>query len=237
MDWILDWQERLERRVVEGGDSHQIPSSSSSGASAAYSAVIRTPHQQSSFVCGMTYSDVEARCKRATSSSSSSSSLPSASSSSIEEDYHGVHYCPTGSSTECPSSMECYYATVSCSLPSSQQLGVAQGADLELLPGLPPLVSPSSNILSRLDVDSLTMALLNNNNNTNSMANSNANITEIHEENEEEEFQVHWKFGSICSWGTFFRESFSSLMAPSSSSTSASSSHSSLRYSSRQDWN
>jgi len=140
--------------------------------------------------------------------------------------------------------MECYYATVSCSLPSQQQqLGVEQGADLELLPGLPPLVSPSSNILSRLDVDSLTFAL-SKNNDTSVMAASNANITEeVNEEKEEEEdIQVHWKFGSSSSsWGAFFRESLSSLMASSSSTSSSSSvlssSHSSLRYSSRHDWN
>ncbi len=272
MDWILDWQDRLERRMVEvegaGGerssDSDKMISSPSSS-----TAKIRIHPRQpktSSFVCGRTYNDVEARCKRAM---SATAAVPPSSTSS-EDIYHGVNYCPTGSSSECPASMECYYyASMPCSSLSSPpppheigllaQGGVAeqQVAVLELR-GLPPLVSPSSNILSRLDVDSLTRALLNNNNNNTdtsiNIASSNANMTEeINNGNvEEENVQVHLRFGSSSSlsssWGAFFRESFSGMMMklsmPTFSSTipsspSSSAPHSLLRYSSsaRHDWN
>lgn len=237
MDWILDWQERIERRIV--GDSSS--SSSSSSNISLLSTKIRTQQEKKehSFVCGSTYADVEARCKRATATSVVSSA-----------DYHGVHHCPTGSSSECPASLECYYATVPCSLPSPthqqqppEQLVVEyHGADLEL-PGLPPLVSPSLNILSRLDIDSLIMAV---SNATNIITSSNSNMTE--EVIKDEHVQEHWKYSSSSSsssWGAFFTESLSGMMmrmsmlssSSSSSSTSSASSHSLLRYSSRHDWN
>lgn len=269
MDWILDWQDRLERRMVEGTAGGERSSSVVSSSSS--TTKIRIHQQQpktSSFVCGRTYTDVEARCKRVMSATATTTTSSASTSSSSEDIYHGVNYCPTGSSSECPATMECYYyASMPCSSLSSppppQELGREQGevaeqqvAVLELR-GLPPLVSPSSNILSRLDVDSLTIALLNNNNNTDTsinIASSNANMTEeINNGNvEEENVQVHLRFGSSSSlsssWGAFFRESFSGMMMklsmptysstiPSSSSSSAP--HSLLRYSSsaRHDWN
>lgn len=237
MDWILDWQERIERRIM--GDSSSSSSSNGNNISS-LSTKIRTQQEKKeySFVCGSTYADVEARCKRATATSVVSSAH-----------YHGVHHCPTGSSSECPASLECYYATVPCSLPSpshqqpppEQQLLVVEyhGADLDL-PGLPPLVSPSLNILSRLDIDSLTMAV---SNATNIITSSNSNMTE--EVIEDEHVQEHSSSPS-SSWGKFFTESLSGMMmrmsmlsssSSSSTSSASSSSHSLLRYSSRHDWN
>jgi hypothetical protein len=245
MDWILDWQERIEMRIV--GDS----SSRSRSNISSLSTKIRTQQEKKehSFVCGNTYADVEARCKRATATTTAT-----ASSAVSSADYHGVHHCPTGSSSECPASLECYYTTVPCSLQSQQQqqhelVVEYHGADLEL-PGLPPLVSPSFNILSRLDIDSLTMAL---SNDTNIITSSNTNMTE--EVNKDEHVQEHEKLGSYSysssssssSWVTFFTESLSgmlmrmsmlsSLSSPSSISSASSSPHSLLRYSSRHDWN
>ena len=219
MDWILDWQGRLERRDMDGRMSQTDKN--------------RRKEVGNSFVCGTTYADAETRCTLAAAGAESLSSLSSSSSS----DYNGLHYCSTGSSSECPSTMECY-ASVPC-LPKQQQQLELHSENVQGEQGLssPPLSSPSSNSLPIMDDIDFMMLVLS----SNDTMVSNINTTEDQDATEEENTNTNWTFGSTFSWSAFFRESLLGLRMKSSSSLSSSSvvssSHPSLRYSSRRDWN
>ena len=71
------------------------------------------------FVCGMSFEGAEESCNNNDNiGSSSSSSVGTSTSTSGSSSQSSAHYCPTGSSSQCPSDMECY-SYVSCPRSSS----------------------------------------------------------------------------------------------------------------------
>ena len=69
------------------------------------------------FVCGMSFEEAEESCSNIDNIGSSSSDGTSSGTSSGSSS-QSAHYCPAGSSSQCPSDMECY-SYVSCPRSSS----------------------------------------------------------------------------------------------------------------------
>jgi hypothetical protein len=66
------------------------------------------------FVCGGSFEEAEASCRGGGEGSSSTSSTEEGgTSTTTSSSVVGAHYCPSGSSSECPTNMNCY-AAVSC---------------------------------------------------------------------------------------------------------------------------
>mmetsp|Transcript_30866 Transcript_30866/g.65243 ORF Transcript_30866/g.65243 Transcript_30866/m.65243 type:complete len:323 (-) Transcript_30866:123-1091(-) len=88
------------------------------------------------FVCGESYAAAAESCGGNVAASSSSSSITDDNGGSLPTAAAALQYCPTGSSSQCPTGMECY-AAVSCSRPShDEKVSLVENVSVRLLDSL-----------------------------------------------------------------------------------------------------